>query len=69
MQTPAAHDASEEEPEPLNQVQHSKYKWQVARCLFLNRDRVDVKELCQRMSKPTEQSLRQGEEACQESET
>ena len=38
VQTPATHDATdEEEPEPLDQVQHSKYMSQVARCLFLRK--------------------------------
>ena len=32
VQTPATHDVTAEEPEPLNQVQHSKYKSQAARC-------------------------------------
>ena len=62
VQTPATHNATEEaEPEPLSQVQHSKYRSQVARCLFLSRDRADIpfilNELCQRMSSPTQQSL------------
>ena len=36
VQTPAAPDAAqEEEPEPLSQDQHHKYRSQVARCLFL----------------------------------
>ena len=35
VQTPATHDATEEEaPGPLSQVQHSKYRSHVARCLF-----------------------------------
>ena len=38
VQTPATHDATdEEEPEPLDQVQHSKYMSQVARCLFVSK--------------------------------
>ena len=61
VQTPATHDATEEEAqEPLDKVQHSKYMSQVARCLF-SQYRADitfiVKELCQRMSSPTQQSL------------
>ena len=59
MQTPATHDVKEEEPESLSQVQHSKYRSQVARCLFFSQDRADmafiVNELCQRMSNPTQQ--------------
>ena len=54
VQTPATLDA-----EPLDQVQHGKYRWQVARCLFLSQDRADmtfiVNELSQRMSNPTQQ--------------
>ena len=62
VQTPATHDATEEEePEPLSQVQHSKYRSQVARCLFLSLDRADItfilNELCQRMSSPSQQTL------------
>ena len=64
MQTPATHDATEEdeeeeeEPEPLNQVQHSKYRSQVARWLFFIQDRADktfiVNGLCQIKSNPTQ---------------
>ena len=61
VQTPATHDATEEEPEPLDHVQHSEYTSQVARCLFFSQDLTDVtfivQELCQRMSNPTQQSL------------
>ena len=62
VQTPATPEVTEEEkPEPLSQVQHHKYRSQVARCLFLSQDRADttfiVNELCQRMSNPTQQSL------------
>ena len=62
VQTPATPDATEEEEsEPLSQVQHHKYRSQVARCLFLSQDRADmtfiVNELCQRMSRPTQQRL------------
>ena len=60
VQTPATPEVTEEEkPEPLSQVQHHKYRSQVARCLFLSQDRADitfiVNELCQRMSNPTQQ--------------
>ena len=62
VQTPATPDVTEEEKsEPLSQVQHQKYRSQVARCLFLSQDRADitfiVNELCQMMSNPTQQSL------------
>ena len=61
VQTPAAHVATEEEPEPLDQVQHSKYRLQVARCLFPSQNRADitfiVTELWQRASNPTQQSF------------
>ena len=61
VQTPATHDVTEEEPEPLDEVQHIQYRSQVARCLFFSRDRADitfiVNELCQKMSSPTQQSL------------
>ena len=62
MQTPGTPDATEEEEsEPLSEVQHHKYRSQVARCLFLSQYRADipfiVNELCQRMSSPTQQSL------------
>ena len=62
VQTPATPDVTEEEkPEPLSQVQHRKYRSQVARCLFLSQDRADitfiVNDLCQTMSNPTQQSL------------
>ena len=37
VQTPATPEVTEEEkPEPLSQVQHHKYRSQVARCLFLS---------------------------------
>ena len=43
VQTAAAPDAAdEEEPEPMRQDQHDKYRSQVARCLFLSHDRADV---------------------------
>ena len=62
VQTPAAPNVTEEEKsEPLSQIQHHKYRSQVARCLFLSQDRADmtfiVGELCQTMSNPTQQSL------------
>ena len=62
VQTPATSDVTEEEKaEPLSQVQHHKYRSQVARCLFLSQHRADitfiVNELCQTMSNPTQQSL------------
>ena len=57
----ATYDVTEEELEPLDQVQHSKYRSQVARCLFFSQDRAGitfiVNKLCQRMSTPTQQSL------------
>ena len=47
--------------EPLSQIQHHKYRSQVARCLFLSQDRADitfiVNELCQTMSNPAQQGL------------
>ena len=42
VQTPAAHDVTESEAEPVEQAQHSKYSSQVARCLFLSQDRADI---------------------------
>ena len=39
--TPAMHDVTEEEREPLDQVQHSRYRWQFARSLCLGQDRAD----------------------------
>ena len=61
VQTSAAHGLTEEEPAPLDQVQHSKYRSQVARCWFLSQDRADrtfiVNELCQRMSNPRNRAL------------
>ena len=62
VQTPAAPDAAEEEePGPLSQDQHHKYRSQVATCLFLNEDRADitfiVNELCKKKSSPTQRSL------------
>ena len=61
VQTPATYDVTEEEPGPLDQVQDSECKSQVARCLFLNQDRADItfiaNELSLQMSNPTQQSL------------
>ena len=62
VQTPATLDVTEEEEsEALSQLQHHKYRSQVARCLFLSQDRADtifiVNELCQKMSSPNQQSL------------
>ena len=41
VQTPATHDVTEEEPDPLDQVQHSSYRSQVARCLFLSQVKIE----------------------------
>ena len=61
VQTPATQDATEEEPEPLDQVQRSRYKSQVATCVFLRQNRayvtLFVNESCQRMPTPTQQGL------------
>ena len=61
VQTPATHDATEEEPEPSDQVPQSKYRTQVTTCLLFSQDRADVTfmvhELCQRMSNTPQQSL------------
>ena len=61
VQTPTTRDVTAEEPEPSDQVQHSRYRSQVARCLFFIQHRADVtfivNELCQRMSNPAQQSL------------
>ena len=60
-ESPATHDVTEEEPEPLDQFQHSRYRSQVARCLFFSQHRAGctfiVNESRQRMSNPTQQSL------------
>ena len=57
VQTPVTEDVTEEEQELLDQVQHSKYRLPVARCLFLSRYRADitliVNKLGQRMSNAT----------------
>ena len=42
LQTPAVHDVTDEEPEPLDQMQTSKYRSQLARRLFLSQDRADM---------------------------
>ena len=56
VQTPAVLDVTDEEPEPLDQMQSGKYRSQVARYLFLSQDRADmtffVNGLCQRNVKP-----------------
>ena len=61
VRTPATHDMKEDLPQPLDEVQHSKYRSQVARCVFLCPDRADmtfiVNELYQRMSNRAQQSL------------
>ena len=56
VQTPATHDVTDEEPEPLNQ--HTTQKLQVASCMMFvpQQDGADttfiVIELCQSMSNP-----------------
>ena len=62
VQTPATPNVTEEEEsEPLSQVQHHKYRSQVARGLFRSHDRADITfiviELRQGMSTPTQQSV------------
>ena len=56
MRTPATHDA-----EPLDKAQHSKYRSQVARCLFLSQGRADItfmeNEMCQKMSNFDQRSM------------
>ena len=42
VKTPAAHDVTDEEAEPLDQTQRSKYRSQVARCVFFSQDRADI---------------------------
>ena len=42
VNTPTTHDVTESEAEPLDQAQHSKYRSQVARCVFLSQDRADI---------------------------
>ena len=52
---------AEAELEPFDQVQHSKYRSQVARCLYLGQDRSDiiflVSQSCRRMSNSMQQSF------------
>ena len=52
---------TDEEPEPADQTQSSKYKSQVSRCLLFRQDRADrifiVNALCPRMSNTTHQSF------------
>ena len=72
--TPATPDLVEEEvSEPLCQDRHQQYRSQFARCLFLCQDRADitfiVNELCQKMSRPNQQSLAKLKKARQVSET
>ena len=59
--TPAVHDVTDEEPEPSDQMQSSRYISQGARCLVFSQDRADitiiVNDLCQRTSNVTQQSL------------
>ena len=61
VQISATHDATEEEAELLDQVHHSMYRSQVARCLFPSQDQADitfiVNESCQRMSNTIQHSL------------
>ena len=59
VQTPARHDVTEEEPEPLDQVQHGRFLSRVARCLFLSQDRADVHRarVMSKDVKPTQQSF------------
>ena len=58
---PQQHDVTDDEPGPSDQSQTSRYRSQVARCLFFSQDRADmtfiVNELCQRMSYTRQQSL------------
>ena len=62
-QRPATLNATDEEPEPLDQAQHSNLRSQIARCFFFSQDRADitfiVNELCQRMSNSIQQSFAQ----------
>ena len=67
VQTPATPDVTEEEEsEPWSQVQHHRYRSQVARCLLLSQDRADMTFIVVE-SQPAEPC--QIEEACQASET
>ena len=38
---PQQHDVTDDEPGPLDQSQTSRYRSQVARCLFFSQDRAD----------------------------
>ena len=75
VQTPATPEVTEEEkPEPLSQVQHHKYRSQVARCLFLSQDRADINNIHRERVVPEDVKSHsaescQIEEACQISET
>ena len=42
VQTPAVHDVTDDEPEPLDQTKSSNHTSQVARCLFFGQDRADT---------------------------
>ena len=61
VQTPAAHDLTGSEAEPLYHAQHSKYRSQVARFLFLSQDRADitfiVNEIASEDVEPDQQSM------------
>ena len=61
VQTLETYDVTEDEPEPLDQVQHSRYKSQLVRCLLLSQHRADitviVNDLCQKITNSTLQSL------------
>ena len=70
VQTPATPEVTEEEkPEPLSQVQHHKYRTQVARCLFLSHDRADITFIVNEDVKSHSAESCQVEEACQTLET
>ena len=61
VQTSTIHDVTDEEPAPLDHMQSSQHRSQVARCLFLSQDRADVtfiaNEFCHVMLNSTLQSL------------
>ena len=61
VQTPIIDDVEEENPVRKDSEQISKYRSHVARCLFVSQDTADitfaVKELCQRMSDPSQHSF------------
>ena len=73
VQTPATHGAAKEEQEPLDQVQYSRYRSQVARCLFLSHDLADitfsVNEFMSKDVKSHSTEPCQVEQACQVFET